>query len=144
MTPTVASISIGSAAAKAGLQTGDEIVGIDDKPIVRTAKFMHVLDNKYEGDKVEIKVKRGDQTLNLPNVELTGPPTSQVAAFLGILPLRDEGQPGVGVRYVFKDSPAAEAGIKAGDRLMAVEKRPIPNRNASSSASWEPAARGRD
>jgi S1-C subfamily serine protease/predicted esterase len=128
--PTVASVAIGSAAAKAGIQPGDEIVGIDDKPVGRTAQFMHVLDNKYEGDKVSLKLKRGEQTVNLPNVELTGPPASQVLAFLGVLPLRDDGQPGVGIRYVFKGSPAAEAGIKAGDRLMMLEKRPIPNRNA--------------
>lgn len=128
--PTIASVAIGSAAAKAGMQPGDEIVGIDEKPVVRTAQFMHVLDNKYEGDRVHLKIKRGEQTLDLPNVELTGPPTSQVASFLGVLPMRDDPQPGIGVRYVFKESPAAAVGIKAGDRLMTVEKRPIPNRNA--------------
>ena len=48
--------------------------------------------------------------------------------FLGILPLRfsaDEEAPGVVVRYVYPDSPAALAGIKPLDRLKSIESKEI-------------------
>src|SRR5262249_39476335 len=47
---------------------------------------------------------------------------SAVAAFqqpfFGILPLRDDPDPGVEVRFVYPKSPAEKAGIKEGDRIM--------------------------
>jgi len=49
---------------------------------------------------------------------------SAVAAFgqpwLGILPVRDDPDPGVEIRYVYPKGPAATAGLKAGDRIMKV------------------------
>src|SRR5205823_3054618 len=53
-------------------------------------------------------------------VKLTGLITAVAQPFLGILPLRDDPDVGVEVRYVFPKSPAEAAGLKAGDRVLKV------------------------
>jgi serine protease Do len=76
-----------------------------------------------------LKVKQGDNILDLPNIQLSGPPPSQPLAFLGILPMRDDADPGVEVRYVYPKSPAEQAGLKPGDRIVRLEKVPLYDRN---------------
>ncbi len=107
-----------SAAAKAGLKAGDKVVAVDDKPVPNGSTFHHLMGPKYEGDKVKLKVKRGDQELEFPDIVLAGSVTAYVNPFFGILPLRDDPQPGVQVRFVYPKSPADAAGIKEGDRIM--------------------------
>src|SRR5262249_3693972 len=46
--------------------------------------------------------------------------------FLGVLPIRDDNEPGVEVRYVYPKSPADTAGIKEGDRIMKVGRADLP------------------
>lgn len=124
----VTSVTLESPASKLGLQPGDKIVAVDGKAIKNQAQFLHALGPKYEGDAVSIKVKRGDKELSYDKVVLTGQPASHTHAYLGILPVRDDNENGVMVRYVYPDSPAAKAGIQAGDRIMKVEKAPISDR----------------
>ena len=65
-----------------------------------------------------VKVKRGDAEKEFPNIVLLGTVTAYVNPYLGVLPLRDDPQPGVQVRYVYPKSPADAAGIKEGARIM--------------------------
>lgn len=127
--PTVGHVMPGTAAAKAGLQPDDQIIEADGHKMARLAQFRQVLGNKYEGDKLKLKIKRGDKEIDLPNLELTGPPGSHVLAFLGIVPMRDDGTAGVEIRFVFPQSPADKAKLQAGDRIVKVENRPILVRN---------------
>src|SRR5207249_3376457 len=48
-TPIIDQIFDESAAAKAGLQPGDQIAAIDGAPVVRQAEMMHALGPKYAG-----------------------------------------------------------------------------------------------
>ena len=48
--------------------------------------------------------------------------------FLGILPMRTADEKGVTVRYVYPKSPAAAAGIAAGDTLVSLDGKPIRGR----------------
>jgi S1-C subfamily serine protease/predicted esterase len=116
--PVIDTVAFGTAADKAGIKPGDQIVEMDGVKIVRQAQILHVLGPKYEGDKVSVKVKRGDQVLDLPDLTLTGPPGSHAHGFLGILPMRDDPELGVEIRYVYPKSPAEEAKLKPGDRIM--------------------------
>ncbi|MFO0813750.1 MAG: PDZ domain-containing protein [Gemmatales bacterium] len=129
ITPSeVTSVTLDSPASKLGMQPGDKIVAVDGKPIKNQAQFLHAMGPKYEGDKVSLKIRREDKELNFDNVVLTGQPTSHTHAFLGILPVRDDNENGVQVRYVYPESPAAKAGIEAGDRIMKFETAPLSDR----------------
>lgn len=116
--PTISGVSPESAAGKAGLKPGDVILEINGTPVTRQAQMMHLLGEKYEGDTVAVKVRRGKEEIAIPSLKLTGEVSAYTHPFLGILPIRDDPEPGEEVRYVFPGSPAAATGIKAGDRVM--------------------------
>src|SRR5262249_27142393 len=109
-----------SAAAKAGIKPGDEIIEIDGKPVLNHAQVQHALGPKYEGDTVSVKVKRGSETKEFTSLVLSGSVTAYSLPFLGILPMRDDPELGLEVRAVMPKSPADTAGIKPGDRIMTV------------------------
>lgn len=124
----VTSVTLESPASKLGMQPGDKIVAVDGKAIKNQAQFLHAMGPKYEGDTVSLKVKRGEKEVSYDNVVLTGQPASHSHAYLGILPVRDDNENGVAVRYIYPDSPAAKAGLEVGDRITKVEKTPISDR----------------
>ena len=57
---------------------------------------------------------------------LTAAVTAYTQPFLGILPMRDDPEPGVEVRYVYPKSPADAAGIKPGDRIIKFAPATVP------------------
>jgi serine protease Do len=107
-----------SAAAKAGLMSGDEILAIDGKPISYYAQLQHALGPKYEGDTINLKVRRGKEETAFDKIVLGAVPSAFLTPYLGIVPVRDDPELGVEVRWVEPKSPADVAGIKPGDRLM--------------------------
>jgi serine protease Do len=116
----VQTVALDSTADKAGIKSGDEIIEVDGKPVNNHAQMLHALGPKYEGDLVSVKVKRGSETKEFKNLVLSGSLTAYVSPFLGILPIRDDPEIGVEVRYVFPNSPAEQAKIKPGDRIMKI------------------------
>ena len=124
--PVIGTVQPDSPAARVGIQVGDKVVEIDGKPIPSYSALQHVLGPKYEGDKVGVKVLRGDKPMEFKDITLVGSLTASVAAFLGVLPMRDDPEAGVQVRYVYPKSPAAEAGLVAGDRITKVGPKPAP------------------
>jgi serine protease Do len=126
--PAITTVIPKSAAEAAGIKAGDVITEMDGVKVSRISQVMHVLGTKYEGDTISVKVKRGAEEKRFANLKLTGVLTAQAQPFLGILPMRDDPEPGVEVRYVFPDSPASAAGIKAGDRVLSMGpgKTPTP------------------
>ncbi len=115
---TVSSVAPESAAARAGVKVGDQIIEVDGKPVLNHAQVLHAMGPKYEGDVVSIKVKRGKEEKQFTNLVLTGSVTAYVIPYMGILPMRDDPELGLEVRYVFPKGPAAVAGLKPGDRIM--------------------------
>jgi serine protease Do len=113
-------------AGKAGLKAGDVIVEVDGTPIERQTQLRHALGRRYAGDKVKVVVRRGTERIQaeVPLVEKLAP---YQHPFLGILPLRGPG-PGVGVRFVYPESPAAKAGIQVGDRIVAINQAAVLGR----------------
>jgi S1-C subfamily serine protease/predicted esterase len=123
---TVASVGPGSAAEKLGIKPGDVITKIAGKPIATQAQLHHQLGFRYEGDVVSVEVTRDKKPITFEKVVLGGEVAAYGQPFLGILPIRDDPNPGVEVRYVYPKSPAEKAGIKAGDRLMKIGLPPMP------------------
>jgi S1-C subfamily serine protease/predicted esterase len=107
-----------SAAAVAGIKAGDVITEVDGVRVNRQAQVMHLLGRKYEGDAVSVKVKRGQQELSFANLKMTGLLTAFAHPYIGILPMRDDPELGVEMRFVFPQSPADLAGLKSGDRIL--------------------------
>jgi len=118
--PVIGMVSPQSAAAKAGILTGDEITEIEGKPVERVAQILHLIGGKYEGDTVSLKVKRAGKEITLKDLRLVSTTVAFTHAFLGILPMRDDPELGVEIRYVFPKSPAEKAGLKVGDRIMKI------------------------
>ncbi len=118
--PAIGSVLPDSAAARAGLQPGDVILEINGRPVPHYTALQHILGPLYEGDVVSLKIRRGDKELTFPRIELLGSSPAFVRPFLGILPLRDDPGPGVPIRYVYPNSPAAQGGIRPGDRILKI------------------------
>jgi hypothetical protein len=79
---------------------------------------------------------RAGKPILLPNLKLVGSVASFTHAFLGILPMRDDPDLGVLVRYVYPKSPADKAGIKEGDRIMKVGVTGRPQIVALNGSKW--------
>jgi serine protease Do len=118
--PIIGTVAPESAASKIGLKPDDQILEIDGKPTLNQAQVLHLLKPKYEGDTISLKVKRGDKELSFDKVTLQGSQSTLEQGYLGILPIRDDPEPGLEIRYVYPNSPADKAGLKAGDRIMQV------------------------
>ena len=118
--PVIDRVRYGSPAHQAGLKDGDAIVELDGHVLVRQAQIRHVMGNKYSGENITIKVKRDNEEISR-EMTLVDKLVPYESAFLGILPIRDgvaKPEPGVGVRFVIPDSPAARAGLDRGQRIL--------------------------
>jgi S1-C subfamily serine protease len=137
--PIVGTVMPGSAAEKAGLKPGDLVKGVDGKAVVNYAQVMHRLGNRYEGDTVSIKVERDKKEIEFAKVVLGSAEAAFPQAFLGILPIRDDPEAGVEIRYVYPKSPAESAKLAEGDRIMKMTPPQAPP-----AAPLLPITRGRD
>jgi len=123
--PIVGTVSPGSAADKAGVKVGDLVKAVDGHKIGNYASLLHVTGGKYEGDVLSLVVERNKAEVRFEKIVLGSPEAGFPPAWLGILPMRDDPDPGVEVRFVFPKSPA-EAALKAGDRVMKMTSPSLP------------------
>ncbi len=118
-----------SPARVAGLRPGDTIVELDGMKIDRQAQLRHALGPHMAGDTVHVIAVRGkDKKKIAVDIKLAAEVEPYVRPFLGILPMRNPSeQPGTVVRFVYPNSPAAKAGLQAGDRIVGIGKDPVPD-----------------
>lgn len=81
-----------SPAAKAGLQAGDVITAVGGTQIDLSHSLADLIQAHKPGDKVDLAVTRGAQTLTL-TVELGASPQNSSTAYLGVRFAPDLGQP---------------------------------------------------
>src|ERR1700730_18795408 len=143
--PVVGQVRLDSPAAVAGLQRGDEIVRVGDRKVEDTEELQIALIRQFSDDGViPLRVRRdgGERSLTLRVAEDRRPMTEP-----GML------LPGLGfdlatwnantlVHDAPLDSAGARAGLRAGDRVLAVDGQPVVN--STEFVDMVNAAAGRD
>jgi serine protease Do len=140
----VAQVTESSPAAKAGIRQGDVIVELDGHAVTRTEDLPRLVADLPAGRQVPIKVLREGKTLTLSATiakledrdhdEVAAKADGKPALGITVAPITPEvaqamslpaGTKGVVVRDVRSGSPAAEAGLQAGDVIVQADRRPI-------------------
>ncbi|MBX5482138.1 MAG: RIP metalloprotease RseP [Myxococcaceae bacterium] len=127
-------IEPGSPAAKAGLRTQDQVVQVNGRPVNDLYEMTEALEGAP--NPVPLLILR-HEPLGLPGIPLTNPRLLKLSvpiqegvgyAAIGALP------PDLFVARVFEGSPAWEAGLRDGDRLVAVNGKPVASFGAFQAA----------
>ena len=126
----VAGVQAGSPAEAAGLQRGDILTAINDETIRNESDLYQFLQNAQAGETVNLRVLRGDQTVT---VQATLQADDR-GVFLGVQSCGGQkanppqgfhwqfnSGAGAIVTQVISGSPAEQAGLQAGDRIVSVD-----------------------
>jgi serine protease Do len=116
-------------AAKAGLTSGDVIVGFDGKAIEESGELPAIVADTGPGKTVSVKIVRGGDERD---VKLTVGELQSGRTTLASGPAEQQGKLGVSVRPSDKgivieraEGPAAKAGLRAGDIIVGVNGTPV-------------------
>jgi len=143
----VAQVTPGSPADKAGLQRGDVILGVDGKAIPKPRDLSRLIAGTPVGSTVKLDVLREGKKKSLSAVieKLAGPseakegggaaPGGATALGLQIADLDDDLRQQFGLRDakgavvadVEPGSPAGDAGVRPGDLLVEIDRKPVAN-----------------
>ncbi|NOY42410.1 MAG: PDZ domain-containing protein [Planctomycetes bacterium] len=125
--PKIAAVWPGSPAAVAGWKTDDLIVSINGQQTQTQSQLRFQIVPLYAGDTVSVTIRRGEEEFE-SEITLAGEMAAYQQAFLGVLPARQgktDEKIGILVRNVWPNSPAAEAGLQAGDLLKAINDKEL-------------------
>ena len=136
----VSNVAPDSAAAAAGLKSGDVITDVNGEPVVRSGSLSSLIGMSAPGERVKLKVWR-DRSERTIEAKLggAGPEAKEVADASGAA---EKGQLGLSLRPLTKDErreakidgglvvedvdgPSERAGIVAGDVLLAINGKPV-------------------
>ncbi len=122
----------GSAAEDAGLQVDDIIVKVNEKTITGAAELRNTIGLMRSGDNVEIEYVRGDDRRTTKTALGQQRATASVGAEIhpGLVgaqfaDISTTAASGVEVVAVEQGSPAAQRGLRAGDIITAINRRPV-------------------
>jgi S1-C subfamily serine protease len=138
--PHIVTVWPGSPAANAGWKADDVIIAVNGKPVSTQSQLQFFTKPAYAGDTLTVSLRRGkgDKAEEIDTeITLAGKLEPYHHAFLGIRPAlasKDKESKGVLVDGVWPDSPAAKAGVKAGDLLTKLGDTETPNLVAALSA----------
>jgi serine protease Do len=138
----LAAVRPDSPAGRAGLKKGDRIVEVDGTPIRTQTDLRFALGPRYGGESVRVVAKRAEERLE-QTITLAGELPAFRHAYLGILPMRpareastededakeddapDRAETGLVVRMVCDGSPASQAGVRPGDRILQINETDV-------------------
>ena len=125
LTPVVSQVQQGGAAEAAGLKAGDRIVTFDNEQNP-TWRWMNVVATVKRTQTLPVVVEREGQRVSLSIKPAVVTEDGHEIGDLGFDP--DFGVEPAIVDKVSADSPAAETGLKAGDKFVALDGQPVRNR----------------
>lgn len=120
--PVVRQVAPGGAADQAGLKPGDRIVSFDGNA---NPKWKTIADDALlsPGLPLPLEIDRNGQRIKLTIKPTPHTEEGETVGFLDFLP--DYGNVPIVVRELVANSPAAEAGLRVGDRIVAVNGEPV-------------------
>ncbi len=132
----VSGVTKGSAADKAGIKPGDVVIRFDGKKVKNSAALRNMVGLKRIGEKAEIELIRDGETIRL--TAKIGQPVAE-GAVAGEIPLLEGATfseivpdhplygrvEGIMVADVQTGSPAWQAGLREGDVILSVNRRPV-------------------
>jgi regulator of sigma E protease len=126
--PIVGKVIESSIAHQAGFRAGDEILRIDEKPVLSwNHRRLYLFQRALDRDRVTVEVRDDQGQIQTRVLDLTDFPVANVNAtlvergiglygyFPEILPIIGNVEPG----------PAANAGLQAGDRIVSINDQPM-------------------
>ena len=113
--PIVGAVEPGSPAARAGLQPGDEILAIDDEAVPTWEQAQYHIALRPDAP-VVLRVRRGGEEREVALRTTTS--SAEKIGSIGVHPL-------VRVGSLLPDQPAAAAGLRPDDAILAIEGTPV-------------------
>ncbi|MEM6798892.1 MAG: PDZ domain-containing protein, partial [Planctomycetota bacterium] len=136
--PVLLTLHPGGPADRAGLKAEDMLLTVNGQAVETVAAYRFAAHALDDGEQMTVTVRRGDEELS---AELTLAPelSAYRHPYLGLAmapPTVGEGEPrpGVLIRAAFEGSPAAKAGVVAGDRLIEIGGEAITSRDEAMNA----------
>lgn len=121
----VSAVSLDGPAQKSGLAKGDLLLSLDGKALKNISGMTLLLQGKIGGDKLKVAYQRDGEKREAELTLAARPVDPNQRGTLGLAV--DDSDKGVVVSKVFDNSPAEQIGIKAGDRLLAIDGMKIDN-----------------
>src|SRR5579875_901586 len=129
--PVVSEVTASSPAARAGLVRGDEITAIDGKRVTDQRDVLFdLLESVLSRGSARLAIRSPDGASRAVTLAVSDPAQrkrlSELSNLLAVLGFEMQGpvRPPV-VGAVAPNGPAARAGLRAGDRIVAVDGRPV-------------------
>ncbi len=124
----VSDVEDNSPAAKAGLKAGDVLLEVEGKKVKSMDVFRSILQAKTAGEKLDMSVRRGDDTMTLTaNLMATSRvlTPNQQRVVIGVTIEEPKDGAGIALKSVNNGGPADKAGLKAGDVLLKLDGKAL-------------------
>lgn len=135
---TVAELIPDGPAESAGVRVGDVVTAVNDTEVTDVQQFIEVITSFAPGDEIALVVLRGDEELSLPvtlgsrpdTIDFSTGPTIQMGpgmqgemVLFGVqMTMSDDG---LVIESIDENSPLADAGLEAGDVVVAINGEPV-------------------
>ena len=129
LNPTVGEVPPTSIAAIAGMQSGDQILNIDGRKVEHFGQQdLHVFNQVLRGKSIEVEVRKANSETSVLTLDVADLPIYRISPSflsrnLGLVPVAPTIT--TELERILENSPAAKAGLKVGDKVVAIDEQSI-------------------